>query len=72
MQFELSQPHRIAFPRIDTVFDPHDHSDPTLFVHKNAPEDFGGYMVEIINLSPNMSLFNDFILVLVHTDLRVS
>lgn len=56
-------PLRIAFPLIDTDLDPHEHCDPKLFVQEQATEDFGNCMVEIINLAPDMSLSDDFILV---------
>lgn len=56
-------PLRIAFPLIDTDLDPHEHCDPKLFVQDQASEDFGDCKVEIINLAPDMSLSDDFILV---------
>jgi len=56
-------PLRISFPLIDTDLDPHEHSDPKLFVQDQAPENFGDCKVEIINLARDMSLSDDFKLV---------
>lgn len=56
-------PLQISFPLIDTDLDPHEHCDNTLFVRDQAPEDFGGCNVEIINLARDMSLSKDFKLV---------
>jgi hypothetical protein len=56
-------PLRISFPLIDTDLDPHENCDPKMFVRDQAPEDFGDCKVEIINLAPDMSLSEGFMLV---------
>jgi hypothetical protein len=56
-------PLRVAYPLVASDLDPHDHCDPALFLSGNDPNEFGDYVVEVIDFAEDMSISGEFKLV---------
>lgn len=56
-------PLRVAYPLITTNLDPHEHCDSSLFCTGNEPNEFGEYVVEVIEFAQDMALSDQFKLV---------
>lgn len=56
-------PLRVAYPLIDTDLDPERHCDPALFQTGSEPNEFGEYVVEVIDFADDMALSDQFKLV---------
>lgn len=56
-------PLRVAYPLISTNLDPHEHCDPALFCAANEPNEFGHYVVEVVDFAEDMALSEQFKLV---------
>lgn len=55
-----AKPLRASYAVVDSDLDPHEHCHPSLFLTADEPNEFGPYVVEIINFAEDMSLSRDF------------
>lgn len=58
-----SPPLQVAYPLITTNLNPHEHCDPALFCTGNEPNEFGEYVVEVVDFAEDMALSEKFKLV---------
>lgn len=57
---EGKPPLHVTYPLITTELDPHTHVAPELFLPGAEPNEFGEYVVEVLDFSDNMALGEDF------------
>lgn len=56
-------PLRVSYPVISSDLDPRDYCTPTLFVTDNSPNEFGDYVVQVIDFADDMAISSEFKLV---------
>jgi hypothetical protein len=53
-------PVKIGYPLITSDLHPQEHCDPSLFLADNLPNEFGDYVVQLINFADDMVISADF------------